>query len=729
MKSIFLKSNLGLKIHIMKKISLFILIVCLVPSCAKSEKYPAVRSLIERVIPGKASSFLIDSISPENGLDVFELESVAGKIVVRGSSPTAAAYAVNYYLNHYCNCQFTQIDEQLNMPDILPEIPQKIHIASPYKYRYNLNYCTFNYTASFWGWEEWQRELDWMALHGINLALAMNGMEAVWQNTLQNFNFSDKEIKDFIPGPCYQSWWLMGNFEKFGGPVTQQWIDSRSQLQKKVVSRMRELGIEPVMQAFYGVVPLKLQEKYPTSKIYDLKYWPWDTVGFRRLPFLDPADSLFPKMAKVFYDEQKKLYGPAKFFIGDPLHEHESNEGMDLTRMATSIQETMLNASPGATWLLTVWLNKPDDLLIDGTSVENTLYLDLTSNVYKQRDGFKGHNFIWCNAPNFGGGQGIKTQMNNFAKGPVEALKSKYGSQVKGIGMMMEGINNMPYAYELTCDMAWRTEVPDINEWFENYMLARYGKDCPPLKQSRKLLLATVLNDNHAEVTNGVIWGDYKTLPSLNQPCFPKNLEEFDKAVALFASCAGEFKNIETYRFDLVDLMQQSFTHRLSKIYYKIDNAIKSNNVTEFDKLTSEFNNVLLDFDLLLSTYKSFMLGSWVEAAKNAAPNENEKALYEWNAKTLITAWGDEKVAHEGSLLDYASRRWAGMMKDYYLPRWKLYFDNTRNKMLGKPGIAIDYYNFSDNWARENKTYPTEPVGDPVEVSLEMIKKYRIGMQ
>jgi len=35
-----------------------------------------------------------------------------------------------------------------------------------------LKLVTFSYTTVWWGWEEWEYMLDWMALHGINLPLA-----------------------------------------------------------------------------------------------------------------------------------------------------------------------------------------------------------------------------------------------------------------------------------------------------------------------------------------------------------------------------------------------------------------------------------------------------------------------------------------------------------------------------------------------------------------------------
>lgn len=38
---------------------------------------------------------------------------------------------------------------------------------------------TFSYTAAFWTWEEWETQLNWLALHGANLPLAWVGQEKI----------------------------------------------------------------------------------------------------------------------------------------------------------------------------------------------------------------------------------------------------------------------------------------------------------------------------------------------------------------------------------------------------------------------------------------------------------------------------------------------------------------------------------------------------------------------
>ncbi|MEI3155517.1 MAG: alpha-N-acetylglucosaminidase TIM-barrel domain-containing protein [Odoribacter sp.] len=46
--------------------------------------------------------------------------------------------------------------------------------------RFFLNYCTFGYTMAWWQWRDWERFIDWMALNGVNMPLAITGQEAIW---------------------------------------------------------------------------------------------------------------------------------------------------------------------------------------------------------------------------------------------------------------------------------------------------------------------------------------------------------------------------------------------------------------------------------------------------------------------------------------------------------------------------------------------------------------------
>ena len=160
---------------------------------------------------------MVESLQQQDTKDVFEVESRNNKIILRGNNGAAIASALYYYLTEYCHCQITWNGTNLNLPKQLPVVKEKVHKQTPYQYRYYLNYCTFNYSMSWWNWDRWQKEIDWMALHGINMPLAITGEEYTWYVVYKDMGFSDDELKDFFSGPSYFAWFWMGNLDGWGG--------------------------------------------------------------------------------------------------------------------------------------------------------------------------------------------------------------------------------------------------------------------------------------------------------------------------------------------------------------------------------------------------------------------------------------------------------------------------------------------------------------------------------
>lgn len=92
----------------------------------------------------------------------------------------------------------SRIGVQLNIPETWPSVDKVIRKETPCNYRYSLNYCTFNYSMSFWSWEQLQHELDLMAMQGIYMGLMINGAEKVWQNTLGNLIIANKKYSSLF---------------------------------------------------------------------------------------------------------------------------------------------------------------------------------------------------------------------------------------------------------------------------------------------------------------------------------------------------------------------------------------------------------------------------------------------------------------------------------------------------------------------------------------------------
>ncbi|MEQ2256939.1 hypothetical protein ILYODFUR_029253, partial [Ilyodon furcidens] len=123
------------------------------------------------------------------------------------------------------------------------------------RFRYYQNVCTVSYSFVWWDWPRWEKEIDWMALNGINLPLAFTGQEAVWQEVYRSLGLNESELEDFFSGPAFLAWNRMANMDKFGGPLPQSWHVNQLYLQFKILERMRAFGMIPVLPAFSGNIP------------------------------------------------------------------------------------------------------------------------------------------------------------------------------------------------------------------------------------------------------------------------------------------------------------------------------------------------------------------------------------------------------------------------------------------------------------------------------------------
>lgn len=198
------------------------------------------------------------------GLDRYEIEATGGHLTLKGSSPSAICYAMDKYLRDACGSMICWSGSKLNIPQEWPD--WKEEATSPYQLRYFLNVCTFGYTAPYWNWDRWSQEIDWMALHGVNMPLASVAAEAIAKRVWLQLGLESDEIDRFFTGAAHLPWHRMGNLNSFDGPLNDNWHKSQVKLQHKILDRMRELGMEPVAPAFAGFIPPALMKNILKSR-------------------------------------------------------------------------------------------------------------------------------------------------------------------------------------------------------------------------------------------------------------------------------------------------------------------------------------------------------------------------------------------------------------------------------------------------------------------------------
>ena len=160
-------------------ITLLSLVLCC--SCTKkAETDPeviAMRGLVNRVVPEYSENVVLERLENDT-IDRFEIETKGQNLVIRGNNANSMAVGLNHYLKYYCMAQYSWFKEEpLQIPAVMPKVPEKVSLSARVPDRFFLNYCTFGYTLPWWDWSEWEHFIDWMALNGINLPLAISLMK------------------------------------------------------------------------------------------------------------------------------------------------------------------------------------------------------------------------------------------------------------------------------------------------------------------------------------------------------------------------------------------------------------------------------------------------------------------------------------------------------------------------------------------------------------------------
>ncbi len=295
-----------------KKISILIMGLNCFLCLNASKDIDAVYALIERVTPGYASQYQLELIDEVRGSDIYEIDSNEQKVILRGNNAIALASAFNWYLKYTCNAHLSWFGAQLDLPKKLPRPVKKERRVINGKYRVYMNYCTLSYSMAWWDWKRWEREIDYMAMNGINMPLCTVGLSAVWYNTLLRFGYSDEEARAFLVGPAHAAWqWMQNieNVEEYSLPKSV--IQKQSDLGKKIISRQLELGMKPIQQGFSGYVPMNFKEKYPEAGISKKKNW----CAYSATAQLDPTDPMFATFGKVFLDEEKNCLEHMVFML------------------------------------------------------------------------------------------------------------------------------------------------------------------------------------------------------------------------------------------------------------------------------------------------------------------------------------------------------------------------------------------------------------------------------
>ncbi|SHG90431.1 alpha-N-acetylglucosaminidase [Flavobacterium fluvii] len=667
------------------------------------ENTKSATAVLERLIGKRVTEFdlsIMENKNPDNA-DSFEVETTANRVKIKGTSNAVICYAAHTFLGDIGAASVSWEGNRIDLPKTWPKYAKKG--ATPFKYRKYLNACTFGYTMPWWDWKRWEQEIDWMALHGINLPTAMEGQEAVWQQLWKEYGVTDSQLKSHFAGPAFLPWQRMGNINSLEGPLPQEWIDKKATIQKNILQRMRALGMHPVVPAFSGYVPKAFAEKHPGSKISELSSW--SGGGFESTYLLDSKDPLFKEIGKRFIEIYTQLYGESDFYLADSFNEitppvSKEHKYEELSDYGNAIFQTIDEASPSATWVMQGWLfgdnkefwtKEATKAFLSKVPNNRLIIQDYANDRYKvweKQEAFYGKQWTYGYVHNYGGSNPVYGDLNYYKKELEYVLKNANKGNLVGYGVMPEGLNNNSMVYEYIYDLPWSQGKEPVNDWLMNYLKARYGnKITPPVFQAWQLLLESVYSTKYWETR---WWNDragaylFFKRPTLKITEFkgnPGNKEKLEKAMDILKREAKNFDKNSLYDYDLRDVSRHYNSLRMDELLMECVAAYESKDMAKADGLFKKIEQQALDINAIVSGQPLNSLKYWLKSAWDYGSSPDESRLYVKNAKTLITLWGGE-----GHLNDYASRAWSGMYKEFYWPRWKMFLQALReSKINDKP--------------------------------------------
>jgi alpha-N-acetylglucosaminidase len=698
--------------------------------------HPA-EQVLQRLLPGQAQRFELRSLGSTDGRERLRISAAAGRIRIEGSSVSAVLFAVNWYLKYLARVQISPEGDRLDSRYHYPLPAAAIDKESLYPWRYALNENVDGYTTAYWDWPRWQREIDVLALAGINAMLVERGMEAVLYRTFRDFGYTDEELRGWLTQPAHQNWQLMGNLCCFDGPISAALLEERVRSAQRILARLRELGVTPVLPGFYGIVPGDFAQRFPGAHVVPQGEW----AGFTRPGWLDPRDPLFARLAAAFYRHQRELFGDSDIYDMEVFQEGGSSGDVPVAAAARAVQSALLTAHPGARWMMLAWQGNPRQDLLAGVDRARLLIIDIDHDRIPRdnRDqDFQGAPFLFGGLWQFGGRTTLGSNLGNITA-RLQRL-GRINPNMAGTAVFTEGMDTNPFAFDLFTEMAWRGEPVDLSRWTAEYVERRYGARDGHALAAWEVLLATAY-DIHVDQ---VVFNSERDAPQESlfnaQPSLtakrasnwaPEDMrydpERFKEALRELLAAAPALRG-NGYDYDLVDVARQTLANESRRLLPLVRSAFERRDRATFRHLTQRWLGLMDLEDRLLATQRAFLLATWLRFVEPWGSTAKERARLEYDARSLLTTWGDRKASEGAGLHDYGNKDWAGLVRDYYRVRWQVFFHSLDEELrTGVPAVPIDWFALGDAWNRGTRRYPASPQGDPYRVAAEVARALAIA--
>ena len=686
----------------------------------------AAAGVMHRMFPSVASHFRFERMAGD--LPAYDVNASRGEVVVRGTDGVAMCRGAYDYLREAVGAQATWGGTTLGKGGL-----RDLHLTdkSPYKFVLQDNVCTFGYTTAFYGWKEWQRYLDVMALHGVNMEFAPVGGEAIWQRVWLSFGVSQADLNNFFTGPAFLPWHRMGNVNKHDGPLPESYLRESVALEKKILGRMRELGIHPVAPAFAGFVPPGFNKVYRNEQVIHVGSW----AGFQgdyRTWILSPLSPMYEKIGGAYVKEWEKEFGHADYFLADSFNELDVPVPADrqqrletLARFGKSVYDGIRAGNPDGTWVMQGWLFYNDAQFWDKDSVkallsdvpdDKMIILDLFAEgqpIWKLQDAFYGKQWILSTITTWGGNNQEYGNFETYRKLSADTLSAPDHGKLVGFGMSFEGSESNETEYEMLCDSAWSSQAIDLEQFIsEECVRDRYGVRSDLAERAWRHFANSTYAMSPGMHPNHLLQRRPEPL-SITSRGAVNDSDDFRQGVDLLVQARSTLSGSELYRDDVCELVAQ---WALLEADHQLREAVVAQSLGDNDyskQCEKNFVHLSDEADRLLASHPLDRLQRWTGLARDWGKSDSDRDYYEVDAKRQVTVWGGPDLS------EYAAKMWSGLIDGYYVSRWTRWLDALRS------GKSTDTQAWEESWIMHPGGFSSHRFSDPMREAARMVNELK----
>ncbi|MCD6505010.1 alpha-N-acetylglucosaminidase C-terminal domain-containing protein [Candidatus Poribacteria bacterium] len=567
------------------------------------------------------------------GLDGFIIKILPQTLVLGGSTDPGTLYAVYYLLENFCHVGFFQDGEHI--PQRSTITLGEIDVAErPYfEIRQYLQTCAFGYTTSYWEWEDWKRELDWMAKRYLNTMMV-----------------------------------------DWGHP---EW--------RRIADYARKLGIKTILPgAGLGEVSEEFMREHPNVRYVKMQW-----IEAKPYFVIHPSDPIFMERGVETIRRNIRTYGTDHIYNVDPYSEQTVFlQPEEVRRMridfARATAAYIKEADPQGIWyasgwalLAPPWPEETAKAFLEAIPEDMFYICDIwadENSIYRKYHYFYGRDWGFGVLHSFGGDDTMRGDLAGLIRKVQQVVNDPKADRCKAFYINPEIIHYNILYFDLAARLSWDPRKVNLEDFLSRYALRRYGEEsAADMLRCLKLLAESVYSTSSRDTEPYYQHRIYPPLaPNRNKYA---HLRELEEALKIALGERMRQRDNRLFANDLVDMMRQYIAELSNYHLEELYQAFVDGEKERFEQEASVLKILMDGLEEVLFSREEYRILPIIEKAKrlhrDRDPADVERSIKDGMFTFVSTPW----------LRDYQSKDMFELVRFYYRRRLEAFVAALREAL------------------------------------------------